>query len=734
MSLAQKMVIVSNRLPVSVSKVDGELHFSPSDGGLATGINSLDKSSDSVWVGWPGIDSDVLTAADEKKITKELKKYGCHPVFLSREEVDFYYSGYSNATLWPMFHYFPTKAHHDERFWDSYKCVNEKFAKEARRFKGKDAVFWVHDYQLMLVPQMLRQYENDAKIGFFLHTPFPSQELFRLLPNREELLQGLLGADLVGFHTYDYVRHFLSSVLRIVGYESSLGRISLEDRVIQTDAFPIGIDYNKFAKSPKKINVKRILKSFDLFKEKTKVILAVDRADYSKGIITRLEAFALFLEKHPENHGKVVLVLLAVPSREDVDAYQELRENIEQKVSRINGEYSTVDWAPINYRYQSLPFNELSALYALADVMLVTPLRDGMNLVAKEYVASHHKSSGVLILSEMAGVATELPEALQVNPNNAMQVVTALDDALHMEVTEQKKRMKKMQARISEYTIKRWAKDFLHELHQVFEEQSNRPKLLQGKTRKKLLQDVASSQKRLILLDYDGTLKSFEKSPHPDSAKPSKRVKQIIKKLSSDSKNKVVIVSGRPKNTLMSYFDEKGLGMIAEHGGWIFDAGKWAKSSLSSKRWIREVQPILEQYASRTPGSEVEVKDFSIVWHYRNVSPDMAYVRKEELKNDLQAVISSDRIGIFEGQKIIEVKPKRMHKGVQVAEMVSKESWDFILAIGDDYTDEDMFEVLPESAHSIHVGSKETYAKHQVDNVSAVLKLLEEIAHRKLHN
>lgn len=727
MSLSQKMIIVSNRLPVSVSRADGKLHFSPSDGGLATGINSLDKSADSVWVGWPGIASDDLTASEEKHITNELKKYGCHPVFLTKNEVELYYSGYSNATLWPLFHYFATKAQHDEHYWESYKIVNKKFAKEARRFKSKDANYWVHDYQLMLVPKLLREQEKTAKIGFFLHTPFPSHELFRLLPNREELLEGLLGADLVGFHTYDYVRHFLSSVLRIVGYENSLGRITVNDRVVQTDAFPIGIDYNKFAKSPKKIIVKRILKSFDLFKEKTKVILAVDRADYSKGIVTRLEAFDLFLKKHPQYHGKVVLVLLAVPSREDVDAYQELREAIEQKVSRINGEYSTVDWAPINYRYQSLPFNELSALYALADVMLVTPLRDGMNLVAKEYVATHHKSSGVLILSEMAGVATELPEAVQVNPNNAEQVVTAIDTALNMDVSEQKRRMKKMQSRISEYTIKRWAKDFLEELQQIVQDQSVRPKLLVGKERKQLLKDVASSKKRLILLDYDGTLKSFEKSPHPELAKPSKRVKKIIKKLISDPKNTVIIVSGRQKSTLESFFDDKGLGIIAEHGGWIFNAGKWVKSSLTAKKWKKEVKPLLDQFASRTPGSEVEEKDFSLVWHYRRVSPDMAYVRKEELKNELQSVISSDRIGVFEGQKIIEIKPKRMHKGVLVSEMVSKEAWDFILAIGDDYTDEDMFEVLPETAHSIHVGNKETYARHQLNDVSDVLTLLEEI-------
>ncbi len=703
------------------------MQFDSSSGGLATGIDSLKKSKDSVWVGWPGIASDDLTRTEKKLVISELQKRGCYPVFLSNNEIDKFYGGYSNSTLWPLFHYFPNEAKYDDSYWKTYQAVNKAFAKVAHTFASNNAKLWVHDYQLMLVPQMLRKMDKDATIGFFLHTPFPSFEIFRLIPEREALLEGLLGANLVSFHTYDYVRHFLSSVSKILGYENSLGTIKIGDRLIQTDAIPIGIDYKKFAKGAKNRKVNTILKSFDLFNVKTKVILAVDRADYSKGIPARLDAFELFLEKYPQHLKRAVLVLVAVPSRGDVDAYKELRVTIEQKVSRINGRFSTTDWTPIAYRYQSLPFDELCALYALADVMLVTPLRDGMNLVAKEFIASKHKSNGVLILSDMAGAATELPDAILVNPNNAQQVACAIDLGLTMSNSEQKQRMKKMQARISEYTIEKWAGDFITELSESVQKQKESPKQLSLKQHKTLLADYGRANSRLILLDYDGTLKGFVNSLHERQSRPTAKVKKLLKSLTKDKKNKVIIISGRPRNTLEKYFENHELGLIAEHGGWVFDAGGWIKSSLTSKKWKKNIKPILEQFVVRTAGSELEEKEFSFVWHYRRVSPDLAYVRKEELKRKLRAALETDDIGVFDGQKIVEIKPKLMNKGIIVTELVAKNNWDFILAIGDDYTDEDMFVVLPSDAYSINVGIQATNARFQLNSVDEVLKLIKSL-------
>lgn len=728
MSKLGKLIIMSTRLPVSVNKVDGQLVFNASDGGLASGISAVSKTRDSSWIGWPGIASDELTQKEKTQIVTELKKYKCHPVFLTQHQVDAYYSGYCNATLWPLFHYFTNKARYNNDYWKCYKQVNELFAKEARKFTTDDSQLWVHDYQLMLLPALLRQRYKKALIGFFLHTPFPSFELFRLLPERDELLRGLLGADLVGFHTYDYVRHFLSSVQRSLGYTHDLGAIKLEDRVVQTDAFPIGIDYKKFAKAPRKLKVKKMLRSFNLVQEKTKVILAVDRADYSKGIPARLDAYEVFLKKNAAYRGKVVLILLAVPSRGDVEEYKELRLTIEQKVSRINGQYSTVDWAPISYRHQSLAFEEVSALYAMADVMLVTPLRDGMNLVAKEYVANHHKSGGVLVLSEMAGVASELTEALQVNPNDTSAVASTIKVALEMPLKEQKERMAAMQGRIANYTIDRWANDFITQLSRSSEKQPHRIKVLTSSRRKRLVKDYREAHSRLLLLDYDGTLKNFVSSPKASFARPSRRVRAILKNLSKDDKNKVYIVSGRPKNILEEFFKGMKLGLVAEHGGWILSAGQWVRSSVTAKRWKKPIMPLLHEFAARTPGATVEEKDFSVSWHYRNTTPDLAYVRINELTAELQKLLVDSEADIFEGDKVLEIKPRQMHKGAIVTELLADDKWDFIMAIGDDFADEYMFRALPERSYTINVGNKHmTDARYQLDSVSDVIDLLSDL-------
>ncbi len=724
--MADKVVITSVRLPIVVRKEGSSLSYHVSPGGLVSGVSAIDKSPDSIWVGWPGIASDLLTPQDKKDITDYLHDQGCHPVFLTQAQVDGFYFGYCNATLWPMFHYFYNSTEFLLKYWESYKEVNQLFAKEVLQFSTKDSYTWVHDYQLMLVPQLLRSKLGDSAIGFFLHTPFPSFEIFRLIPEREELLEGLLGANLIGFHTYDYVRHFLSSVLRLLGHENSLGVIHIQSRLVQTDAFPIGIDYKKYAAGARTRSAKRAISGLNVFSNKLKIVLSVDRADYSKGIPARLDAFELFLSSNPDYIGKVTFILIAEPTRTEIAAYKELRETIEQKVSRINGEFATTDWTPITYRYQSVDFQELSSLYELADVMMVTPIRDGMNLVAKEYIASRHNAGGVLLLSEMAGVATEVPEAVLVNPNSAHQVAAAIKTSLTMPISEQRVRMRKMQARVSEYTIDKWARDFLSELKGAAQKEKFQPKMLDVKRQKNMIDEYCGAERRLILLDYDGTLKSFVKSPDPLLARPTAKVRRALKKLADDSRNKVVIVSGRPKTTLEMFFKDVGLGLIAEHGGWVFEAGQWVKSSVASKRWKKLVLPTLKQFVSRTPGAALEEKDFSLVWHYRQVTPDLAYVRNKELRTQLRSLLPEE-VEVYDGQKILEIKPRNMHKGALVTEILTSEKWDFIMVVGDDYTDEDMFAVMPERAYSIHVGATPTGARYQVDGVSDVLEIIKQM-------
>ena len=729
-SKSNKLIIVSNRLPVSVKKVDGKLHYSQSSGGLATGLSSVNEKEKGLWLGWPGIAAEDLTRDEIKQATAELKKRNCVPVFLSQKEIDEYYSGYSNEVIWPLFHYTYDRSSYDSRFVQTYRDVNQKFCKEIIKHVSEQTKVWVHDYHLMLLPKMIRDRSPETKIGFFLHTPFSSFEIFRLIPQREELLEGLLGADLIGFHTYDYVRHFMSSVLRILGYESTDGgQIQLGDRHVQIDVFPIGIDYQKFVKATKKRAIKNKVAQTKRMDGSTKVILSFDRADYSKGIPERLRAYERFLEDNPDFHGSVTMRVIVAPSRTDVEAYQKLQEEIEVLVSQINGSYSTLDWAPISYIARDLDFEDVVAAFCSSDVLLVTPLRDGMNLMAKEFIASKQKDPGVLILSEMAGAATELLEAILVNPNNVGQVSRAIKTALEMDKDEQLVRFERMQKRISEYTIFKWAEDFMEQLKTVSKQPESSAKVVDAAVEKEIIEKYKKAKNRLLLLDYDGTLKTFVDTPDAEAASPSKKLVGILKKLNS-KKTEVFIISGRPKGALMKWFRNTPISLVAEHGAWIREVTSWVKNAKPSARWKSKVQPILQKYTERTPGSVFEVKEFAFVWHYRNVNPGLAYSRKEELKMELETALNGHGrdIGIFEGQKILEIKPRSMQKGQVVSKLLSEKEYDFVLVAGDDYTDEDMFSVMPDSAFSIKVGIGNTEARYYINSVQDVQNLIEKLS------
>ncbi len=721
-------VIVSNRLPVSVAKVDGKLIFTPSSGGLATAMSSLKSDGDQLWIGWPGISTDELTSADKATIVRKLKSFNCYPVFLTREQIQKFYEGYANDTVWPLFHYFQSLAKYDASYWKAYQAVNKLYARAVVKQAAPTAKIWIHDYHLMLLPQLLRMALPDSAIGFFLHIPFPSYEIFRLLPERKEVLEGLLGSDLIGFHTYDYARHFTSSTLRLVGHESYHGTLRVGQRSVSVDAFPIGIDYNKFTQSLKSPVVAKEMAMLDSHYAGQRIILSVDRLDYSKGIAHRLDAFEQFLRQYPQYHKKVALVMVAVPSRTEVDAYKELRDYIEQTVSRINGMYATVDWTPISYQFKNLPFGQVVALYAKADVALVTPLRDGMNLVAKEYVASKQRRPGVLVLSELTGAVDELPEAIRINPNDSQSIVRAIRKALTMSASEQKHRMQTMQRRLKQYTVQRWASDFIEQLDYIKLKQNQiSEKLLSSSHQKAILEDFKSAQKRLVLLDYDGTLVNFVDTPDPAKAKPSAKLLQTLESLAATPNTEVCIISGRTREALESWFKGLKLTLVAEHGSWVKQQGQWAQEQLSFQPYKELLLPVLERYAERTPGAKIEVKNFALVWHYDNVAPELAFDRTANLKHELNTLITSTEVGVFSGRKIVEIKPRGIHKGTIADELLVASEADFVLCIGDDYTDEDMFKVLPETAYTIKVGMKDTHARYQVAKVEGAISLLKNL-------
>lgn len=726
----ERLILVSNRLPVSIDHDEERgFTFTPSVGGLATGLGSFHSEHESRWVGWADVDASDLSDADIEYVRDTLdREYGCTPVFLSAEDAAGFYEGFSNSTIWPLFHHFTQYAEFERTTWESYVRVNRIFCDTVLAVARPGDTIWVQDYQLMLLPAMLRERLPDVRIGWFLHIPFPSFEIFRMLPWRREVLEGLLGADLIGFHTYDYARHFFGSCRRLLGLEEQMGRMLVDGRLVLVDAFPMGIDYERYRDAARTPEARAEAERIGMRTGDGSVVLSIDRLDYSKGIPGRLRAFGAFLERYPEWLGRVTMVAVAVPSRENVETYRQLKTEVDELVGGINGRFGTIEWTPIRYLYRSLPFHALAGLYGAADVALVTPLRDGMNLIAKEYLAAHDGGTGVLVLSEMAGAARELGEALLVNPFDLDQVVEALHRALVMDEDEARARNALMQRRIKRYTVTKWAEEFLEGLKRITDEQAGLDaRILDTAQRDRLTQEYRHAGRRLVLLDYDGTLMPF--APRPEDVAPSSDVRRIVRALSEDPANEVVIVSGRDRETLEAWLGDLDVDIVAEHGVWLRGrSGEWVTIEPMSDAWKPRVAALLEMFVDRTPGSFIEEKDFSLVWHYRQVNGEMAETRVLELKAALASVVTDWGLAVMDGNKVLEIKAANVDKGRAAHRWMCREDLDFILAFGDDRTDEDVFEAAPEGAWTIKVGPGPTQARNSVRGVGDVRSLLTRLA------
>ncbi|MBD3415215.1 MAG: bifunctional alpha,alpha-trehalose-phosphate synthase (UDP-forming)/trehalose-phosphatase [Candidatus Aminicenantes bacterium] len=724
-SIHHKLIVVSNRLPVTVSRKKGKIKFKESPGGLATGLRSLKQKQKVLFIGWPG----YIPRNNKEKIyirDRLIKEHQCYPVFLKRSELDKYYYGFSNRTLWPLFHYFTSYSTFEEPEWNAYKKVNRKFFKEVLEIADPDSTFWVHDYHLMLLPKLIRTALPQCSMGFFLHIPFPSSEIFRVLPWRTEILEGLLGADLLGFHTYEYARHFLSSALRLLGYEHEFGAISVNNRIVRVDNFPMGVDIEK---NNQLLADPEVQKETEECRKRlgknNKIILSVDRLDYSKGIPHRLRAFESFLAKNRKWRGKITYIMLCVPSRTQVSQYKQLKKEIDRLVGNINGKFGSPSWTPVNYIFRSRPFKKLISLYAAADIALVTPVRDGMNLVAKEYVAAKKDNNGVLILSGTAGAAEELSEALIVNVHNKNEIIESIKKALTMSSKEKTSRMKVMRKRILEYDIKHWTQSFINSIIETKSIQDSREKRkLNPDWKKELMSQYQKSRKRLLLFDYDGTLISYSKKP--EDAKPDNELKRLLISLSKSSSNKLVVISGRDRNTMEKWLGDIPCSMVAEHGSWIKTSqkDKWEKQAELQFPWKNRIKPILKNYESRVPGSFVEEKEFGLAWHYRNASPELGYIRSHELFDNLNEYLANTDLQLMHGNKVIEIRIAGINKGIAAQHFLKKKQWDFILALGDDWTDEELFKELPPNAYSIKIGYGPTQARLFIESPQACRSLL----------
>jgi trehalose 6-phosphate synthase/phosphatase len=728
-----RLIIISNRLPYAVERTGNEINVRQSSGGLVSAIKSFFERSDEsgaysgkIWVGSVDITEEDWKAA---KAGGHLEaEFGIEPVFPDATVYSNYYNGFSNSTLWPLFHYFPVFVEYKKENFDDYRRINQLFADRIAAIYQPGDVIWVHDYQLMMVPDLLRKVLPDATIGFFLHIPFPSYEIFRLLPTdwKKQLMQGMMGADLIGFHTHDYVQHFIQSAKMILQVESQFNSIYYGNRMVKADQFPIGIDYTKFREACVDETVVGISTALEEKFIGQKVIFSVDRLDYTKGLNFRLDGYDHFLSNHPEWKEKVVFILNIVPSRGNISTYNDMKRSIEEQISTINGKNSTLHWQPIIYRYNHLSFEELCALYQAADVALITPLRDGMNLVAKEYVASCI-DKGVLVLSELTGAASELNEAILVNPTDVEEVANGIHTSLVMPLIEQRSRLSYMQRRLAEYDVQKWTTDFLDQLMITKKDQEAlKVNILHEEDVRQIVEHFKRSHRRCILLDYDGTLAPYQKLP--SMAAPSQELIDLLKNLSSNPENEVVIISGRDVATLEKWLGKLPLNMIAEHGACIrYKNGEWKEVVTINTEWKDQVRPLMQLFVDRCAGSFIEEKKSTLAWHYRNTSGELGFVRSRELRNSLLQLTANTSLQVIDGNKVLEVRMIGVDKGVASTNMLAHIQPDFVLCIGDDATDEDMFRAIRDRGYTIKIGRANTAAQFTILSQREVYPFLSQI-------
>ncbi|MCF8347136.1 MAG: bifunctional alpha,alpha-trehalose-phosphate synthase (UDP-forming)/trehalose-phosphatase [Bacteroidales bacterium] len=732
--MKKRLFLASNQVPLHTRRVNGQFEIEADDELTISGLGNFYKQYQTRWIGLTGLEDDELSRKEMQELESQMLKHRCIPIFPDPMDYRNYLHGFSRNTIWPLFHYFTQNAEYEDHEWDAYLKINELYAEKILQLADEGDTIWIHDFHLMLLPGILKERMPKLSIGLFIHIPFPSFEIFRLLPWREKLLEGMLGADLIGFHTYDYVRHFLSCVRRIFGYDTVFNRISIGERTLKVDAFPKGINAERIkmkaiehaeADRHAESDAGRMMKHFKTGDGGIKIILSIDKLNYTKGIPARLRAFELFLEESPEYLEKVNLILLAMSSPEKSQFYESLKREVDELVGRINGNYGTITWMPVMYLNREFTIDELVDMYALADIALILPLRDGMNMVAKEFVAARHRNDGVLILSEMTGASKELHEALIVNPNNLGEVVIAIKEALQMPEEEQVRRMKVMQDRLERYAVDRWAAEFVKSLANVIESQktSLTRKISSGHV-KKVVKAYREAEKRILFLDYDGTLSGFKKNP--EDAKPDQELYDLLKTITKDPKNTVTIISGRDKETLSRWFHEDwNIHFIAEHGVWLRNpGGEWHMLEQIDNQWKESVQPLLEYYVDQTPRSFIEHKNFSLVWHYRKADPDLGIQRAWELKDELRTLTSNLNLEIMDGDKVLEIKYSGINKGRAALQKMGDTNYDFIFAVGDDWTDEYTFESMPEKAFTVKVGAKTTAASYYIEGVEKVRELL----------
>ena len=722
-----RLLVVSNRLPLSVRRVkDGVWRTEASSGGLQSAMNPIIERRGGLWIGWPGYGPRAKDPGWDEQVErwKELRYFAVDlPATLARR----FYEGYANQTLWPLFHSFSTRFDYDAELWAAYVTANRRFRDEVLEHLQPGDTVWIHDYHLMLLPRMLRDVAPETRIGFFLHIPFPASELLRILPRRDEVLRGLLGADFVAFQTHADLQHFRASLLRLIGLPSQMDRVIAQGHSTRIDALPISIAPEEFtALLDDDPETRAAFSSLRARFEGQRIVLAVDRLDYTKGIPQRLRAFRKLLAGAPHLRGKVTLVQLAVPSRERIPEYERLRHEVSDLVGEVNGEFGRPEWTPVVYMRRGISRSELVALYAAADVGWVTPLRDGMNLVAKEYVACHRGKDGALLLSEFAGAAAEMGEAFLVNPYDEERTAATLERILELSAEERQERMALLYRRVQRNNVYRWAERFLALLDTAVAGRTTVSDTPEDLPVEAAVAAFVAAPKRLILLDYDGTLVPF--AGRPREAIPPAHVLSVLGALAGQPGVTLSVVSGRSRHDLETWFGRiERLWLIAEHGAAVRPPGAGWELVRGGPPpgWKAKVLPVLEHYLDRTPGSLIEEKEFALVWHHRLADPEFGEWLANELVATLDEMLADSELQAIRGNKTVEVRLVWANKGT-VVDRLEAEHRDatFRLAMGDDRTDEDLFERLRDRAWTVRVGEGRSTARYSVRTPAEVVGFL----------
>ena len=722
-----KTLIVSNRLPMALARdKDGTFQFQASSGGLVSGLREVHGRGESKWIGFVG--HETRTPGQNA----HLAKHGYCAVDISSREYELYYDSMSNGSIWPLFHYRADAMKFSQEAWDAYVRVNQRFADAVISIAEPDDWIWVHDYQLMLLPAMLRERRPNQSIAYFHHIPFPASDVFRIFPRRDELLQGLLGADLVGFHTLEYVSNFAVSITRLLGYDTHLDTIVTDQRDVRIGAFPLGVDVNFAQKTARSDVVQAAELQFKKDLGDVAVILGVDRLDYTKGIPQRLLAFREFLDTNPSMRGHCTLIQICVPSRGEVSAYKKLRADVERLVSQINGKYAHPGYVPIQYIHRAVSSVELYALYRMASVAMVTPLRDGLNLVCKEYVASRTDDSGVLVLSEFAGAAAELGEAIKVNPYDIGGMAQALAQAIMMPKEEQGLRMRALRRRMVEFDNIAWAGAFMAAWSETQDNEKKRSKRLVEPYRRIVLEKLKNASRRILCLDYDGTLVRIANTP--SDAIPQKPDIDFVRMVAEARGVELAIVTGRPREFCEVHFGLLPVHLVSEHGSFLHIRGETEWQKFAPVEEFQKLRPellrLFSLYTRFVPGAFIEEKECSAVWHYRQADRSVVRTVALELVEVLGRLLRSTPFAVYPGRAAIEIRSEANSKGKGIEGLLERLTLvdsDVIITAGDDVTDETMYKVAGSQNVSIHVGRSSDVASFHLSSPDELRRLLSSV-------